>query len=477
MFRTRSIEQLTLQSQGEHGLRRVLGLFELILLGIGAVVGTGIFVITGIAAADYAGPAIIVSFIISGLVCILAALCYAEFSAMVPVAGSAYTYCYTSLGEIWAWIIGWDLVLEYAVSISAVAIGWSAYITTLLAGSGIILPPAFIHPPGVEGGLVNMPAILIILVITAVLVIGMRESARLNTLIVLINVSVILIFLALGYQHLDGANWYPFMPFGWSGVLAGAAIVFFAYIGFDAVLTAAEEIEDPQKNLPVGIIASVVIVMILYIAVAAMLTGIVPYGDFHETGAPVAFALSRIGSGWGAALVSVGALCGITSVILVTLYGQTRIFFAMSRDGLLPKYFSEVHPTFHTPAKVTIIVGLATSLLAGFIPLDVIAELVNIGTLAAFIIVAIGVLVLRKSSPGIERPFRCPGVPFIPLLCIVSCTGLILLLPGITQLRFILWMVVGLLIYFAFGLKNSENNGTCTAEQSASPIDSVPPIT
>jgi len=303
----------------------------------------------------------------------------------------------------------------------------------------------------------DLPAILIILVIMAVLVIGMRESARLNTIIVLINISVILIFLALGYQHIDGTNWYPFMPFGWSGVLAGAAIVFFAYIGFDAVLTAAEEIENPQKNLPVGIIASVVIVMVLYIAVAAMLTGIVPYGDFHGTGAPVAFALSRIGSGWGAALVSVGALCGITSVILVTLYGQTRIFFAMSRDGLLPRSFSEVHPKFHTPAKVTIMVGLATALLAGFIPLDVIAELVNIGTLAAFIIVAIGVIVLRKASPDIERPFRCPWVPLVPLLCIVSCACLILLLPGITKLRFIVWMVVGILIYFAFGMKNSRN--------------------
>ena len=327
MFRTKPIEHLMGHCHGEHALCRVLRPYELILLGIGAVVGTGIFVITGVAAAEYSGPAIILSFVISGIICILAALCYAEFSAMVPVAGSAYTYCYASLGEIWAWIIGWDLILEYAVSISAVAVGWSAYVVSLLADIGIILPVPLVNPPGVSGGLVNIPAMLIILAITAVLIIGMKESARLNTLIVIINISVILLFLALGYGHIEAVNWHPFMPFGWSGVLAGAAIVFFAYIGFDAVLTAAEEVENPQKNLPRGIIASVVIVMVLYVAVAAVLTGMVPSADFLQTSAPVAFALERIGITWGAALVSIGALCGITSVILVTLYGQTRIFF------------------------------------------------------------------------------------------------------------------------------------------------------
>ncbi len=458
MFKTKPIRDLVGQSQGEHGLAKVLRPYELVLLGIGAVVGTGIFVITGVAAADYSGPAIVLSFVISGLVCILAALCYAEFSAMVPVSGSAYTYCYASLGEIWAWIIGWDLVLEYAVSISAVAIGWSAYVVSLLADVGISLPPAFVNPPGVAGGICNLPAVLIILVITAVLIIGTRESARLNTLIVLVNVSVILIFLLIGYSHIDALNWHPFMPFGWNGVFAGAAIVFFAYVGFDAVLTAAEEVENPQKILPVGIIASVVIVMILYVAVAAVLTGMVPYPEFHQTGAPVAYALDRIGITWGAALVSVGALCGITSVILASLYGQTRIFFAMGRDGLLPGFFSEIHTKFHTPAKVTLIVGLVTAALAAFLPLDLIAELVNIGTLSAFIIVAFGILVLRKVQPGADRPFRCPLMPWIPLLCIVSCAYLILMLPAVTQLRFVLWMAVGLCLYFAFGQRNSRNN-------------------
>ena len=442
---------------GDHALQRVLRPYELMLLGIGAVVGTGIFVITGVAAASYAGPAIILSFVISGLICILAALCYAEFASMVPVAGSAYTYCYASLGEIWAWIIGWDLILEYSVSISAVAIGWSAYVVNLLATAGVHLPPCLVNPPGVSGGLINLPAVLIILFITAMLIVGMRESARLNSIIVIVNIAVILLFLALTYNHINPANWQPFMPFGITGVFAGAAIVFFAYIGFDAVLTAAEEIEEPQKNLPLGIIGSVVIVMILYVAVAAALTGVVPYGDFTQTGAPVAFALERIGIPWGAALVSVGALCGITSVILVTLYGQTRIFFAMARDGLLPRFFSDIHTRFQTPAKVTLLVGVITALLASVIPLDIIAELVNIGTLSAFIIVASGIIVLRRVQPALERPFKCPLMPLIPVLCIVSCIILIVMLPLVTQLRFIIWMFIGLVVYFLFGMKNSTN--------------------
>ena len=414
MFKTKPISELMKHCQGNHALQRVLRPYELMLLGIGAVVGTGIFVITGVAAASYAGPAIILSFVISGIICILAALCYAEFSAMVPVAGSAYTYCYASLGEIWAWIIGWDLILEYAVSISAVAIGWSAYVVNLLADIGVTLPPYLVNPPGVSGGMVNLPAAMIILVITAMLVIGMRESATLNSIIVMINISVILIFLVLTHDHINPANWHPFMPFGITGVLAGAAIVFFAYIGFDAVLTAAEEIEDPQTNLPKGIIGSVVIVMILYVCVAAALTGVVPYGDFLQTSAPVAFALDRIDIPWGAALVSVGALCGITSVILVTLYGQTRIFFAMARDGLLPGFFSDIHARFHTPAKVTLLVGVITAVLASVIPLDVIAELVNIGTLAAFIIVAAEFSCCEESSRHWSVLSNVPSCPLCP---------------------------------------------------------------
>lgn len=468
MFKTKPVSQLVAGSSGEHGLRRVIRPFELVLLGIGAVVGTGIFVITGVAAADYSGPAIILSFVISGIVCMLAALCYAEFASMVPVAGSAYTYCYASFGEIWAWIIGWDLILEYAVSIAAVAVGWSAYVTSVLADIGIEVSPALTNPPGIAGGLFNLPAVLIILAITALLIVGVKESIRLNTLIVIVNIAVILIFFFLCYPHIDAVNWHPFMPFGWTGVFAGAAIVFFAYIGFDSVMTAAEEIENPQKNLPIGIIGSVSVVILLYVGVAAVLTGVVPYADLG-TNAPVADALGRIGIPGGAVIISLGALCGITSVILVTLYGQTRIFFAMARDGLLPGFFCEIHKTFGTPAKVTLVVGLSTALVAGLLPLGLIAELVNIGTLAAFIVVAFGIILLRRSQPDLERPFKCPAMPVVPILCMVSCAVLILVLPPVTQIRFVLWMLLGLAIYFVFGRKHSTNRkgphaaaGTCS---------------
>ena len=308
-------------------------------MGIGAIIGTGIFVITGVVAANYSGPALVVSFVIAGIVCTFAALSYAEFAAMVPVAGSAYTYSYASLGEIWAWIIGWDLILEYAVSIAAVAVGWSGYITSLAAGVGITIPAALANPPGTGGGLVNIPAMAIILLVTVLLVIGVKESVRVNTVIVCIKIGVILLFLYLAFGHIRPANWVPFMPFGWSGVITGAAIVFFAYIGFDAVSTAAEEVKNPQRNVPIGILSSLAIATVLYIAVSAVLTGIVPYSLFAGTSAPVAFALGQIGISWGSALISVGAICGITSVIIVLMYGQTRIFFAMSRDGLLPGLF------------------------------------------------------------------------------------------------------------------------------------------
>ena len=445
-------------TNGEHALKRVLTPFELTLLGVGAIIGTGIFVITGVVAANYSGPALVVSFMISGIVCAFAALSYAEFAAMVPVAGSAYTYGYASLGELLAWIIGWDLILEYSVSIAAVAVGWSGYVTSLLAGAGVVLPPALINPPGLNGGMLNVPAIIIIGIITALLIIGVKESAKVNNVIVLIKISVILLFLYLAVGHIQPANWVPFMPFGWSGVLTGAAIVFFAYIGFDAVSTAAEEVKDPQKNLPKGIIGSLIIATILYISVSAVLTGIVPYTAFANQSAPVAFALQSIGIAWGSALVSVGALCGITSVLIVLLYGQTRIFFAMSRDGLLPKMFRQLHPVYRTPMKVTILVGIVTALIAGLLPLQSIAELVNIGTLAAFIIVSLGVIVLRYKRPELERPFRCPFVPWLPALCIISCGLLIYALPLVTHLRFIIWLAIGLVIYYLYGMKHSRIN-------------------
>ena len=464
-FRTKTIQKLMECTRGEHALRKVLSPLDLTLMGIGAIIGTGIFVITGVVAANYSGPALVISFIISGTVCAFAALSYAEFASMVPVAGSAYTYGYASLGEIWAWIIGWDLILEYSVSIAAVAIGWSGYMTSLAAGIGIALPAAIVNPPGVAGGIVNLPAIIIILLITCVLVIGVKESARINTVIVLVKLVVIMLFLYLAFGHIRPVNWVPFMPFGWSGVIAGAAIVFFAYIGFDAVSTAAEEVKNPQRDVPIGILSSLAIATVLYIAVSAVLTGIVPYTAFATTSAPVAFALGTIGISWGSALVSVGAICGITSVLIVLLYGQTRIFFAMSRDGLLPPVFREVHPVFRTPIKVTILVGVVTAILASLLPLTTIAELVNIGTLAAFIIVSFGVIVLRRTQPDTPRPFRCPLVPLVPALCIISCAYLIVALPTLTHLRFVIWLAIGLLIYFIYSRHHSRiNEDTSTLE-------------
>lgn len=455
IFQTKSIGDLFDCCAGEHQLKRVLGPLELVLFGIGAIIGTGIFVITGIAAADYAGPALVISFIIAGTVCFFAALSYSEFAAMVPIAGSAYSYSYASLGEIFAWIIGWDLILEYSVSVSAVAIGWSGYIANLLSDLGLVLPEALVNPPGFNGGLINLPAMIIIALITILLIIGVQESARVNNVIVAVKIGIVLLFLYLGFSHINPVNWSDFMPFGWSGVITGAAIVFFAYIGFDAVSTAAEEVRNPQRNLPIGILVSLLICTILYIAVAAVLTGIVSYTTL-DTPAPVAYALVEIGIQWGAALVSVGALLGITSVLLVLLFGQSRIFFAMSRDGLLPPAFKKVHPKFRTPFRVTIFVGVVTALLAGFLPLQDIAELVNVGTLAAFIIVSAGVIVLRYMRPDLHRPFKCPLVPYVPLICIVSCAALIYVLPFVTHLRFVIWLIIGLLVYFLYSRNHSH---------------------
>ena len=458
IFRTKSIDTLLSDASGKKSLKKVLGAFELTMLGIGAIIGTGIFVLTGIAAANYSGPALILSFVISGLACAFAALCYAEFAAMVPVAGSAYTYSYAALGEVWAWIIGWDLILEYAVAIAAVAIGWSGYIVKLLSAAHITLPAALVNAPGVEGGMVNLPAMLIIGVITLLLTLGAKESAFINNVIVIVKIAVVLLFIFLGSGHINTANWTPFMPYGFSGVVQGASIVFFAYIGFDAVSTAAEEVKNPQKDLPKGIIASLVICTVLYIIVAAILTGILPYYQYKGTSAPVAFALEQIGINWGSALVSVGAVAGITSVLLVMIFGQTRVFFAMSRDGLLPKVFGEVHPKFGTPAKSTILVGVATALIAGFTPIGIVAELTNIGTLAAFVVVSAAVIVLRKKRPDLKRSFKCPWVPVVPALAILFCLGLIFNLPLITQIRFVVWLALGVIIYFAYSKKHSVMN-------------------
>lgn len=459
IFRTKPVSDLISESTGENGLKKSLGAFELTMLGIGAIIGTGIFVLTGIAAANYSGPALVLSFIISGLACAFAGLCYAEFAAMVPVAGSAYTYGYAALGEIWAWIIGWDLILEYTVAVSAVAVGWSGYMVSLIEnGFGIKMPAAFINAPGVNGGMINLPAILILAAVTFLLVIGVKESARFNNLIVIIKLVVVFIFIAIGSFNIDPANWNPFMPYGFTGVVKGASIIIFAYLGFDAVSTAAEEAKNPQRDLPIGIIGSLVVCTILYIAVSLILTGMVPYLQFKETSAPVAYALQTVGINWGAALVSVGAVCGITSVLLVMAYGQTRVFFAMSRDGLLPKVFGEVNHKFGTPVKSTLLVGIVCGLLAGFTPIGVLAELTNIGTLAAFVIVSASVIYMRKKRPDIHRGFKCPWVPVIPILAILFNFYLIAMLPGITQIRFIVWLILGMVIYFGYSKSHSTMN-------------------
>lgn len=453
IFSVKPVSDLMKETQGKRSLKRAIGPWELILLGIGAIVGTGIFVITGLAAAKMSGPALVISFVISGTVSALAALTYTEFASAIPVAGSAYTYSYASLGEIWAWIIGWDLILEYAVAVSTVAIGWSGYFTQLLSNAGIILPKALTLPP-VEGGLINLPAVAIIAVICLLLSAGVTQSKWLNNVIVAIKLAVIALFIILAVGHVKPANWHPFMPFGWKGVMQGAAYVFFAYLGFDAVSTAAEEVRNPRKNMPRGIIGSLVVCTVLYIVVSLLLTGVVPYFKLNNS-APVAYALQQIGVRGGAAIVSVGAICGITSVLLVMTYGASRIIFAMSRDGLLPKIFSGVHQERKTPWISTLLIGLGTAIVAGFFPLDVVSELANVGTLAAFFIVAIGIIVLRKRRPDLERPFRCPWVPAIPIASAFSCLYLAAQLNNLTKLRFVVWLALGLVVYYFYGRKHS----------------------
>lgn len=454
IFRTKPIESLLTEATGKESLEKVLGSFELTMLGIGAIIGTGIFVLTGLAAANYSGPALVISFILAGIACGFAALCYAEIAAMVPVAGSAYTYGYAALGEFWAWIIGWDLILEYAFAVGTVAIGWSGYFTNILLDLGIQLPKAITKAP-FEGGVINLPAVLILVVITGILIIGVKQSATTNNVIVGIKLAVVLLFIILGVGHVKPANWHPFMPYGWNGVFSGASIIFFAYIGFDAVSTAAEEVKNPQKDLPRGIIASLIICTVLYIVVSAILTGMVPYLKFKETAAPVAFALQQVGINWGSALVAVGAICGLTSVLLVMMFGQTRVLFAMSRDGLLPKVFGHVDSKFHTPVRSTLLVGIITMIIAGFTPIAVVSELTNIGTLAAFVIVSASVIVLRKKEPDRPRAFKVPFSPVTPILSIAACLFLIYHLQNVTLLRFLVWLIIGLILYFAYGYQHS----------------------
>jgi len=451
------LEELDIE---QHRLHRSLNAFDLTILGIGAIIGVGIFVLTGAASAKYAGPGVILSFVISGTACAFAALCYAELASSIPVSGSAYNYAYATMGEMVAWIIGWDLILEYIVASIAVAIGWSGYFVNILKAIGIQLPVWCSSAPGTApGAIINLPAIVIVLLLTALLVVGIKESARFTSAMVLVKIVTVLVFILVGISHVTPANWHPFMPFGLKGVIAGAAIVFFAYIGFDAISTAAEETRDPQKNMPIGILLSLGICTLLYIIVAAILTGMVPYTELN-TPAPVAHALTLTGFRWGSALVSAGAVAGITSVLVVMLMGQPRIFFSMSRDGLLWPWISKVHPRFRTPYVSQILTGIVVAGFAGFIDIGTAAELCNIGTLFAFAIVCGGVVVLRKTHPELKRSFRCPLVPLIPLLGVFFCGWLMFSLPKITWVRFVVWLFVGLIIYFYYGMRHSRLSGT-----------------
>jgi APA family basic amino acid/polyamine antiporter len=473
LFRTKSIEQLVNDVEhGDRALRRSLSAWDLTLLGIGGIIGTGIFVLTGTAAANQAGPAITISYLAAGLACAFAALCYAEFASMIPIAGSAYTYAYATLGELVAWMIGWDLILEYAVGAMTVAIGWSGYTQRLLSGLGITLPTALSAAPPV--GVINILAVLIVLVIMMLLVIGVRESARANAMMVAVKLAAVLFFLGAGATYVKPENWSPFAPFGWSGIMSAAAVVFFAYIGFDAVSTTAEEAKNPKRDLPIGIIMSLVVCTALYLAVAAVLSGIIPVIEYRSTAdalpgaamvspeasvrflnAPVAYALVVIGQDWASYLVSAGAVAGITSVLLVLLMSQPRIFFAMSRDGLLPTAVSKVHPRFGTPYITTMITCVIVALVAGVTQIQVVGEMTSIGTLFAFVVVCASVLMLRIKRPDAHRPFRVPGGPIFPILGIISCAYLMLSLPVITWVRFLVWLNIGFVIYWFYGRTHS----------------------
>ncbi len=498
LFATKPISQLLTESKTDQGMRKSLSATNLTTLGIGAVIGAGIFVLTGQAAAQYAGPAIVISFLISGLACLFAGLCYAEFASMIPISGSAYTYAYATIGEFVAWIIGWDLILEYLFAASTVAVGWSGYVVSFLKDFGVIIPaqltaawgsvlvdipqvgwksvtPELITNLAKSGisidslphltGIVNMPAMFIIAAITILLLVGIRESARFNNLMVIIKVFVILLFIGIGAFFVNKANWVPFIPentgewghYGWSGIFRGAAVIFFAYIGFDAVSTAAQEAKNPQRDMPIGILGSLGISTILYILVAIVLTGIVSY-TFLNVSDPIAVGVDAMGPGlfWLRPIIKIAAIAGLSSVILVLLMGQPRIFYSMSKDGLLPPIFSKIHPRFKTPYASTLITGSIAFILAGVLPINILGELVSIGTLLAFAIVCVGIIILRVKRPDIKRSFKTPFVPLIPILGAGICVLQMLSLPWETWLRLIAWMALGLAIYFAYGVKHSK---------------------
>jgi APA family basic amino acid/polyamine antiporter len=457
IFTTKPTEQLVAEaSDQEHGLKRAVGALDLTAWGLGAIIGTGIFVIIGEAIAE-SGPAIVLSFVLAGLTCVFSALSYAELASTIPVSGSAYTYSYATMGELVAWIIGWDLILEYGVSVAAIAVGWGQYFNELLDSAfGTSLPEAISNPPG-EGGDFNLPAVFVVLGVTGLLVAGVRESARTNTVMVAIKLVVLAIFIALGLTAFDGDNLKPFSPHGFGGVVDAAALIFFAYIGFDAVSTAGEESKRPERDLPIAIIASLVIATVIYIAVAIVAVGALPADKLAGSQAPLATALDEgAGYSWGSTVVSIGALVAITSVVLTILFGNTRVAFAMSRDGLLPRAFSRIDATRRTPALVTLMFGSLIAVLAALVPLSEIAKLINIGTLFAFLLVNIGVILLRRTKPDLDRGFRVPFVPVVPIVGALLCVYLMTRLDAQTWLRFGAWLAIGLAIYFAYGRRHSR---------------------
>jgi basic amino acid/polyamine antiporter, APA family len=501
LFRCKALDQLVGEtSNSQHQLRRALGPFQLTMLGVGAIVGAGIFSTPGTAAAgggDHigAGPALIISFLIVAVACGFAALCYSEFAAMVPVSGSAYTYAYATLGELAAWLIGWDLILEYAISNAAVAVSWSAYFQTLLGAFHLHLPawlgtdfrsafqaaaqvaksqaaqldlskldPSVLHDaqawkeaPRLIGlpFVFNLPAFSIVLLVTWIVLVGIRETARLNTALVVAKILIVLFFLVIGARYIRPENWVPFAPNGLKGISSAAAIIFFAYIGFDAVSTAAEETRNPQRDMPIGILASLIICTILYVAVAAVLTGMAKWNTLGNA-EPLAAVFSSLGMNWTASIIALGAVLATTSALIPYQAGQPRIFFSMGRDGLLPSWASKVHPKFRTPHVTTIITGIFVALASSVANINELVELTNIGTLFAFILVAAGIIILRRTDPDRKRPFRTPWVPLVPLGAIATCAYLMSELPKVTWIRFFLWMAVGLVIYFLYGARNSR---------------------
>ena len=472
---TKNIAQIQAEAgeEGAHTLKRTLSATNLVMLGIGAIIGAGIFVLTGTAAANNAGPAVVLSFVLAGLACLFAGLCYAEFASMIPVAGSAYTYAYATLGEFVAWIIGWDLILEYLFGAATVAVGWSGYFVALLAKLGVVLPPAWTQAPytvqgthtlvPVEGGVINLPAVILVLVMTTLLVVGIKESARFNNAIVFVKVAIVFLVIGFGFMFVDTANWQPFIPpaegpgqYGWSGIVRAAGVVFFAYIGFDAVSTAAQEAKNPQRDMPIGMLGSLGFCTILYILMSLVMTGLAPYRTLNVPH-PVDVALAAVpGLAWLNLLVDIGAVAGLASVVLVMLMGQPRVFFSMARDGLLPPIFGKVHPKFQTPYVTTIFTGLIAAAVAGFFPIALLGELVSIGTLFAFLVVSAGILMLRYKRPELPRPFRTPLVPLVPILGIVTCAYLMYNLPSDTWLRLLVWLGLGLVLYFVYGRGHSR---------------------